>query len=140
MAHPQQRPPSGGISRATVKKLIKQFAKGGAPVRAILPVFDTVATPGLAYKSSVIDDADVIVIQGENLEGITEVDVSTDVNVSGNGGPSPTIVGVVVLDTSITVTLDGTASNTGDMWGIILRDGDGNVYGAPSPLTIWAPL
>lgn len=109
-------------------------------MRAILPVFDTSDAPGLAYKCSLLDAASVIEILGENLEGITEVDVTTDVAVGGNSGPAPTLVGAVVLDTSILVTLDCMESDAGDLWGIILRDADGNVYRVPSPLTIIAPL
>lgn len=115
---------------------------GGAPVRAILPVFDSSNAPALAYQVSAIDAANVIVIRGENLTGITVVDVTTDVQVGGNGGAPPTIVGApVVLDTSITVTLDAVGIVVvGDKWGIILRDAAGNVYGAPSPINIFAPL
>ncbi len=111
---------------------------GGAPARAILPVFDNEGSgPALAYQVFAGDDLASIVILGENLTGIADVDVSTDVQVGGNAGPAP-IVGVLfVADTSITVSLDTTLSSFGDRWGIILRDADGNVYGAPSPLNIF---
>jgi len=115
---------------------------GGAPVRAILPVLDTTGDPPiLAYQVSPISDANLMVIRGENLTGITVVDVTTDVNVGGNGGAAPTLVGgLVVLDTSITLTLDGAGGSGGDKWGVILRDADGNVYGAPSPISLTFPV
>ncbi len=115
---------------------------GGAPVRAILPVLDATGDPPiLAYQVSPLSAANVMVIRGESLTGITVVDVTTDVQVGGNTGAPPTIVGApVVLDTSITVTLDGAPTGFGDKWGIILRDADGNVYGAPSPISVTSPL
>lgn len=110
---------------------------GGAPARAILPVFDTStdgAGPGLSYKVGGGDDLGQIIILGENLLGITVVDVSTDVQVGGNVGPAPIVGALVVADTSIIVPLDASLSPPFDLWGIILRDAAGNVYGAPSPL------
>ncbi len=141
---PQPQRPSGGLSRATVTSMIRRLARGGAPVRAILPVFDIVTDPGppgLAYKVAVGDDLGSIVILGENLTGITTVDVSTDVNVGGNGSPPPVVGPLTVTDTSILVPIDASGSLfAGDFWGIILRDAAGNVYGAPSPLNIFAQL
>jgi len=135
-----ERRPGGGLSRATVKAMIKRLAKGGAPARAILPVFDTVTDgsgPGLAYKVFAGDDLGSIVILGENLTGITGVDVSTDVRVGGSSGPPPIVGALTVADTSIIVPLDASLSDFPAMWGIILRDAAGNVYGAPSPLKIF---
>lgn len=115
-------------------------AGGGAPARAILPVFDIntdPAGPGLVYKVAAGDDLGSITIRGENLTGITVVDVSTDVQVGGNAGPPPIVGALIVADTSIVVPIDATASFANDFWGIILRDGAGNVYGAPSPLKLF---
>jgi hypothetical protein len=113
----------------------------GGPVRAILPVFDTDTDgfgPELTYKLQV-NSQGVIVIRGEGLAGITIVDPTTDVKVGGNTGVAPTVVGVpVVTDTTVTVTLDGAGGADFDFWGITLRDGDGNAYGAPSPLKVFA--
>jgi len=111
---------------------------GGAPARAILPVFDTSGSgPGLAYQVFAGDDLASIIILGENLTGITVVDVSTDVQVGGSAGPAPIVGALVVADTSIIVPLDATLSGFPARWGIILRDADGNVYGAPSPINIF---
>jgi len=117
----------------------------GAPLRAVLPVFDQsgpfVGGPALSYKATLGGPAEVIVIKGENLTGITLVDPSHDVQVGGNGGAPPVVVGApVVTDVDITVTLDCTLCGGGDIWGIILEDAAGNPYEAPSPLKIWAPL
>ena len=117
----------------------------GAPIRAVLPVFDQsgpfVGGPALSYKAGVGGAAEVIVIQGENLAGIVLVDPSHVVPVGGNGGAPPIVVGApVVTAVDITVTLDCTPCAGGDIWGIILEDAAGNPYEAPSPLKIWAPL
>jgi len=121
----------------------KAIETGGAPARAVFPVFNDVVDPGppgLTYKAIAGDDLGSIIILGRNLTGIVSVDVSTDVNVAGNGGPSPVVGALIVTDTSITVPLDGSQGPTiaGDYWGIFLTDADGNVYGAPSPLKIVA--
>ena len=113
-----------------------------APARAVLPVFDTVTDntgPGLAYQVQGFSPAQVITIRGENLTGITVVDPSTDVKVGGNSGGPPTVDSIVVLDTSIVVTLDCGVCDNFDLWGIILRDADGNVYEAPSPIKVFVP-
>lgn len=117
----------------------KHHTADGAPARAILPVFDTEgAGPALAYQVIAGDDSAQIIIRGENLTGITEVDVSTDVNVPGPNPGDPPIVGALtVTDTSIIVPLNAEESDFQALWGIILRDGDGNVYGAPSPIHIF---
>lgn len=143
MASPQEmmRRPGGGLSRATVKTMIKRFAPGGgAPARAVLPVFDLLTDgggPALVYKVAAGDDLASIVILGENLTGITVVDVSTDVKVGGNTAAPPTVGPLVVADTSIVVPLNAALSDVDDYWGIILRDAAGNVYGAPSPIKIF---
>ena len=111
---------------------------GGAPARAILPVYDILTDgsgPALAYKIT-NQAGQSIVIRGKGLTGITTVDVSRDVQVGGNAGPPPGIDSIVVLDAAITINLDGTGTENGDEWGIILTDGAGNVYGAPSPLKV----
>lgn len=113
-------------------------AAGGAPARAILPVFDVFtdgAGPGLAYKIT-NQPGQSIIVRGKGLTGIVSADVSTDVQVGGNAGPPPGIDSIVVLDAAITINLDGTGTANGDEWGIILTDGAGNVYGAPSPLKV----
>jgi len=116
----------------------KHHTADGAPARAILPVFDSDgAGPGLSYQVSAGDDSAFIIIRGENLTGITEVDVSTDVYVQGSAGDPPLVGALVVADTFITVPLNALASDFPARWGIILRDGDGNVYGAPSPINIF---
>jgi len=113
---------------------------GGAPARAILPVFDDVlgpGFPGLTYKVDTEQD-EVIVVRGKGLTGIVSVTLR-DVQVGGNGGNAPIVDNIVVADTAITVTLNASGSDNGDLWGIILADGDGNVYGAPSSIYINTP-
>lgn len=113
---------------------------GGAPARAVLPVFDLVtdgAGPGLVYKVGAGDDLGSIVVRGENLTGITTVEVNRDVQVGGNSGPAPSVGLLIVTDTAITVPIDASAATANDLWGVILRDADGNVYAAPSPLKIF---
>ena len=117
----------------------KTIDTGGAPARAIFPVFDTDTDPGppqLSYKIPAGSAAGSITILGRNLTGIIGVNVATDVKVSGNGSPPPAVGALIVTDTSIIVPLDATPSAQDDFWGIYLTDGDGNVYGAPSPLEI----
>lgn len=136
--------PSGGISKNAVLNLIKKAINKainnlvlGAPARAIFPVQDTVTDPGdpqLMYKVVAGDDLASIVILGSNLTGIVSVDASTDVKVGGNAGTAPVVGTIVVADTNIVVPLDATNSTAGDFWGILLTDGDGNVYAAPSPV------
>ena len=102
-------------------------------------MFDTVTDgggPGLVYKVGAGDDLGSFVIQGENLTGIASVAL-VDVKVGGNAGPAPVLGALVVADTTIDVPADGTNAVGDDFWGIILTDGDGNVYGAPSPLKIF---
>jgi len=116
----------------------KTIETGGAPARAIFPVFDTDTNPGppeLSYKVPEGPGGQII-IRGRNLTGIIGVNVATDVKVSGNATAAPAVGALVVTDTQITVPLDATPSTDGDFWGIYLTDGDGNVYGAPSPLQI----
>jgi len=123
---------SGGGSGGTV-----------VPARAILPIMDTItdsAGPGLSYKAGEGDDLAQIIIQGSNLTGITTVDVNVDVRGptgSANTGPAPVTGALVVNDDNIVVPLDCTNCDFEDMWGIVLTDGDGNVYGAPSPVKIY---
>ena len=118
-------------------------AGGGAPARAILPIMDTEtdsAGPGLSYKAGEGDDLASIVIQGLNLTGIATVAVNRDVRGatgSSNTGPAPVVGTLTVNDTFIVVPLDCTNCDFQDLWGIILTDGDGNVYGAPSPVKIY---
>lgn len=136
------RHPGGGVSRSTVRGMIRRMIGGiGAPARAILPVFDVDTDadgPGLAYKVRRNNDTDQIIIRGEGLIGITVVDLSTDVQVGGNVGGAPVVDGaLVVTDTSITVPIDASGTSDNDMWGVILRDADGNVYGAPSAIKIF---
>jgi len=111
----------------------------GAPARAILPRLDLLdggGGPALTYKLEV-GETNTIVIQGKNLEGLVAFDF-VDVQAGGNAGAAPTVVGTpVVTDTTITMELDGTDGENFDFWGILLTDGDGNVYGAPSPLKLW---
>jgi hypothetical protein len=106
----------------------------------VLPVFDLVtdgAGPGLVYKVGAGDDLGSIVVRGENLTGITTVEVNRDVQVGGNSGPAPSVGLLIVTDTAITVPIDASAATANDLWGVILRDADGNVYAAPSPLKIF---
>ncbi len=118
----------------------KTIETGGAPARAVFPVFDTATNPGppeLSYKVAAGAAAASITILGRNLTGIVSVDVSQDVNVAGNGGTAPVVGAIVVADTSITVPLDASlGAAQDDFWGIFLTDGDGNVYTVPSPLQV----
>jgi len=114
---------------------------GGDPERALLPVFDQVTDPtgpGLVYKAVAGGGAEVIVVEGLNLTGITVADVSRDVKVGGNGGPAPGILSVIVTDTTVTITMDCSLCIPDDYWGVILRPVSGIGYGAPSPLKIFA--
>lgn len=116
---------------------------GGAPARAILPVYDRDKSgsfsPFLSYAvEGASSTPQTLVIQGSNLTGIATLAL-VDVKVGGSGNPAPTVDTVVVTDTTITVTLDTSATGNDDMWGIILTDGDGNVYGAPSPIHTYVP-
>ncbi len=121
----------------------KTIETGAAPARAIFPVFHTNAgfPPDLAYKVEVLPDPATteITILGRNLDGITGVNVDTDVNVGGNGAEPPFITNTVFGPTSIVVTLDSSQTDNGDFWGIFLTDADGNVYEAPSPIEIFVP-
>jgi len=120
----------------------KAVETGGAPARAIFPVFDDLLdpfpTPGLAYKVEAATQVDqTFIIRGVNLDGIVSVDVSEDVNVAGNGAPAPLIQSVVFGPTSIAVTIDTSQGNNGSIWGVLLTDANGNQYAAPSPLKEW---
>jgi len=108
----------------------------------VLPVFDDVEPlsggPGVSYKVEAGSLVEVIVIKGENLAGITLVDPGLDVNVAGNGGGAPFVAGApVVTAVDITVTLNCSLCQVGDIWGIILEDAAGNPYEAPSPIKVW---
>ena len=102
------------------------------PSRAMFPVFDSTE---LAYRVSAAGQG-TITILGRGLEEIVAVEVGRDVKVGGNSGAAPTVGTLTVTDTSITVPLDATASTQDDIWGVILRDGEGRPFACPSPLLI----
>lgn len=109
----------------------------GAPTRVVFPIFDdSAAAPLLTYKATQGGGAVEITIEGENLTGITTVDVSRDVDAAGNTGTAPTVSGIVVTADTVVATLDCSSCTTGDYWGVNLSDASGNEYGAPSPLRI----
>jgi len=121
----------------------KQHSGTGQPdptQRAILPVFDgsdpDPAAPGLTYKVVAGAAAEVIVVQGRNLADLASVNVGTPVKVGGNGGAAPAVLTVVPTGNDVTITLDCTPCAPDDYWGLLLLDGDGNFYAAPSPIKV----
>jgi len=96
--------------------------------------------PQLAYKAERVEPflpSQVFTILGSNLDGITGVNLDTDVNVAGNSGEPPVATNLVVGPTSIAVTIAMANTDNNDFWGVLLTDADGNQYAAPSPLMIF---
>ena len=130
--------PGSGLSRATVKSMVKKAAPSAGLVRSIYPAYDVgtdADPPDITYKILAAVSQSITIL-GNNLTGIVSVIVSRDVNDSGNAGSAPVIGTVLFSPTSILVPLDGSSSTAGDFWGVTLVDSDGNEFAAPSPIQI----
>lgn len=112
------------------------FPSAAAPHRPMFPVFTSGSIPRLAYQVDDDSGDQSLTVLGANLADLELVGFA-DVNVNGNAGAAPTPLGTIGLFGSLQVSFNAAGTVVDDLWGILLRDGDGNPYTPPSPIHIF---
>jgi len=123
--------PDGPLAGAPVK-----IPQGTGELNTpIMPTWDQPGgEPDLAYKVAVAGGNASITIFGANFVGPYSAVLVDITQVTPNSGSAPVILSLTTSPSQLDMTLDPSASTAGDIWGILLTDGNGADRAPPSPI------